>query len=140
MAQIEKLLVTQLISFINSRKDDYRLPCYITFGYPYDLTGEALWVQVLGGTRKTKKYLRGKYEGEFPFAVYYRLSGAAMGGIEAKMLIPHEQLAELFDAETPKFDGYTVQQIEMTKQPTIFSRSEDGTTVYQSVWKMTYKN
>lgn len=62
--RVEKLLVTQLVNCINENKDDIGLPCYVTFGAPQTLTGEAMWLQTLGGTREIKKYIRGKYKGE----------------------------------------------------------------------------
>ena len=87
--RVEKLLVTQLVNCINENKDDIGLPCYVTFGAPQTLTGEAMWLQTLGGTREIKKYIRGKYKGELSFAVYYRLSAVQMDGIEANLIVPH---------------------------------------------------
>ena len=140
--RVEKLLVTQLVNCINENKDDIGLPCYVTFGAPQTLTGEAMWLQTLGGTREIKKYIRGKYNGELSFAVYYRLSAVQMDGIEANLIVPHEQLSEWFDDihNTPVFDGLTVEDICMTKQPSLFRKTEDGEVTYQSIWVMTYKN
>lgn len=142
MARVEKLLVTQLTNCINSSKDNIKLPCFVTFGAPESLTGEAMWLQSLGGERAVKRYLRGKYKGELSFAVYYRMSAVQMNGIEACLIVPHEQLSEWFDdnRNIPKFDGYTIEDIRMTKQPTLFRKTEDGEVTYQSIWVMTYKN
>jgi len=133
MQSVENLLITQLINAINDNIADIGLPCGVTLGVQ-TVSGKAIWIQALGGMKKTKIYLRGRYSGEFPFAVYYRLSGAEMGGIEAKMFVPHEQLAEWFDKNNWRLslDNYIVQDIAMTAQPTIYSKGEDGTTVYQS--------
>lgn len=142
MARVEKLLVTQLVNCINDNKEDIMLPCYVTFGAPETLTGESMWLQSLGGARTVKQYLRGKYKGELSFAVYYRMSAVQMNGIEACLIVPHEQLSEWFDdnRNIPKFDGYTIEDIRMTKQPTLFRKTEDGEVTYQSIWVMTYKN
>lgn len=139
--KIEKLLAVQLINYINDNKDIISLPCFITFGAPKSLTGEALWLQTLGGG-VYKKYLRGKIKGNLNFAVYYRMSAAETEGFEAKLLIPHEQLSEWFDElkTMPIFNGYTITDICMTKRPTLFRKGEDGEITYQSLWCMNYAN
>lgn len=133
MQSVETLLITQLINEINDNISDIELPCGVTLGVQ-TVSGKAIWLQPLGGAKKIKIYIRGRYTGEFPFAIYYRLSGSEMGGIEAQMLLPHERLAEWFDDQNGRLilDDYSIQGIEMTAQPTIYSKSEDGTTVYQS--------
>lgn len=140
MAQLEKLIITQLINYLNDNKDNVGLPCYVAFGAPDSMTGKALWFQALGGTRVTRQYIRGKFKGELSLALYYRLSAAEMDGIEANMLIPHETLAEWFEENTPIFEGCTLQKIEMTKNPTVFSKTDSGEITYQSIWIITYKN
>lgn len=139
--KIEKLLAVQLINYLNDNKDNVELPCFITFGAPQSLTGEALWLQLLGGGAY-KKYLRGKFKGNFNFAVYYRMSATETEGFEAKLLIPHEQLSEWFDnlKTMPIFDDYTIADIGMTKHPTLFQKGEDGEITYQSLWCMDYQN
>lgn len=138
---IEKLLAVQLINYLNDNKDSVGLPCFITFGTPQSLTGEALWLQMLGGS-PYKRYLRGKFKGNFNFAVYYRMSATETEGLEAKLLVPHEQISEWFDSlkTMPIFDGYTITDIEMTKHPTLFRKGEDGEITYQSLWCMNYQN
>lgn len=138
---IEKLLAVQLVNYINSNKENISLPCYVSLGAPNRISGMNMWIQLLGGVA-VKKYLRGKIKGDFNFAVYFRMSASDTGGFEAMLLVPHETLAEHFDSlkEMPVFEKYTISDISMVKQPTIFSRSADGEITYQSLWTMEYHN
>lgn len=140
MAQLEKLIITQLVNYINDNKNNIKLPCYVSFGAPERLTGKAMWFQALGGTKVVKKYIRGKILGELSLSLYYRLSETEMNGIEANMLIPHELLSEWFEKQLPYFDGCQLQSIEMTKNPSVFGKTDDGEVTYQSIWAITYKN
>lgn len=137
---IERLLAVQLTNYINDNITAIGLPKYITLGAPVSLSGEALWLQLLGSST-IKQYLRGGKKGTFDFAIYYRMSASQTDGYEAKLLVPHEQLSDHFDelTEMPKFKDYTITNIEMTKSPTIFRKSEDGEITYQSLWRMDYQ-
>lgn len=135
---VEKLLVSQLIDYINSKTAEIPLPCYVTLGLPLKTEGQALWVQVLGKAQPIQKYIRAKYSGTFPFALYYRLSAKELDGIEAKMMIPSENLELFVIDKRLEFDGYYISKIEQTKGATIFTRGEDGSVIYQSLWQATF--
>lgn len=135
---VEKLLISQLIDHINSHISDIPLPCYVMLGLPLKTEGEALWVQVLGKAQPQQKYIRAKYSGKFPFALYYRMGTKELDGIEAKMMIPSENLEIYLVDRKFTFDGVYISKIEQTKGAAIFSRGEDGSVTYQSLWSATF--
>lgn len=136
---VERLLVTQLVNLINENNDKIGLPCGITIGVQ-TFDGEAMWLQALGGTKLIKQYIRGRYLGEFPFVVYYRLSMPELAGIEAKMFVPFEKLADWFDDNQNSFilDDYVIKDITMTRQPAPMVPSADGTIIYQAHFNFKY--
>lgn len=135
---VEKLLVSQLIDYINQNKDNISLPCYVMLGLPLKTEGEALWLSVLGKAQPQQKYIRAKFSGTFPFALYYRMTAKELDGMEAKMMIPSENLEIFLVDKQLDFDGIYISKIEQTKGAAIFSRSEDGSVTYQSLWSATF--
>ena len=143
---VEKLLITQFVNYINACIESQVLdmPDYITIGTPFYSSGAGLWVQILGNATPSQKYLRGKYHGSLPFALYYRLSSAELDGIEAKMLIPSENMeAYLFGLQVanayPTFDGFIIKEITQTKGANPFRKDQDGTIIYQSLWTIDFE-
>lgn len=136
---VENLIITQFVNYINSVWRDIPLPCCVTIGSPFLVTGESLYIQILGKAQLVRKYIRGKYSGTLPFALYYRLSKTEIDGIEAKLLIPSENLEMFLIERTFDWNGYNIKRIEQTKGGTPFSKSEDGTIVYQSLWEIEFE-
>ena len=138
---VEKLLITQFVNFLNDSKESMTLdlPDYVRIGTPFMTSGIGLWVQVLGNAEPNQKYLRGKFQGSLPFALYYRLSAAELNGIEAKMIIPSENLEDFSSENTPVFDNFRVRKGTQTKGASPFSKGEDGTVIYQSLWRIDFE-
>ena len=137
---IEKLLITQLVNYINDHISDIGLPCYVTIGTPFYATGTGLWAQVLGRAQAAQKYLRGPYSASYPFALYYRQSATEVNGYEASMLLPFENLDEYLTDETFDFDGYHITKIYQSQGASPFQKGEDGTLIYQATFTIEFTN
>lgn len=97
-------------------------------------------MQQLSGTRILRKYINGSFTGEWPFAVYVRLAGSDT----AKRLDAVAILESLNDwittADLPDIgNNRTANGFEMTALPSIAATYEDGSTDYQAIFKLEYK-
>ena len=136
---VENLIITQFVNTINNVYQDIPLPCYVMIGSPLYTKGESLYIQILGKAQMQRKYIRGKFSGVLPFALYYRMSETEIDGIEAKMLIPSESLEVYLIDRKYDFTGFKINKIEQTKGGSPFSRSESGTIIYQSLWQIEFE-
>ena len=137
----EKLLISQILNWLNSQIQAHELefPCYITLGSPMYTTGEGIWVQLSGKAQPTQKYLRGKITSTLSFSLYYRLTDAHINGIEAVMLIPSETLENFLLTHKPQTDNFLIKRFIQTNGGVPFSRGDDGTLVYQSLWQIDFE-
>lgn len=97
-------------------------------------------MQQLSGTVITRKYIDGSFTGSWPFAVYVRISGTDT----AKRLDAVKTLEEI-DAwlkvnPLPNLgDNRVAEEIEMTSLPAVAATYEDGSTDYQAIFRLNYK-
>lgn len=137
----EKLLVSQILNWLNAQiqAEELDLPCYISLGSPMYTTGEGLWVQLSGKAQPTQKYIRGRYAATLSFSLYYRLTDAHINGVEAVMLIPSETLEDFLQTHKPTLDGFKIKKFVQTNGGAPFSRGDDGTLIYQSLWQIDFE-
>ena len=131
---IDRLLIVQLVNWINSRLDEIPLPCPLLIGSGED-TGEQLWIQALAGTTKAREYADGGYIGNLPFAVYYQQTNPEN---PAALDVPLWNLAQFFESHSPALDIARAESVEMTSTPNAFFRGEDGTGVNQAVFRLNF--
>lgn len=143
---VDKLLITQFVNYLNEqiKEQALLLPEYITIGTPFYTSGRGIWFQLMGTAEVKRKYIRGRFCGSLPFSMYYRMSAAELNGIEAKMLIPSENLdaflSELKVSDSlPQFTNFYIKDIQQTRSATPFRNGEDGTTTYQSIWNIDFE-
>lgn len=97
-------------------------------------------MQQLAGTRILRKYIDGSFKGAWPFAVYVRLAGTDTAKrLDAVATL--ESLNEwLMTATPPELGpGRVPDEFQMTALPAIAATYEDGSTDYQALFQITYK-
>ncbi len=137
----EKLVISQILNWLNSKiqSEELELPCYISLGSPLYTTGEGIWVQLSGKAQPTQKYLRGRITSTLSFSFYYRLTDAHINGIEAVMLLPSETLENFLLTNKPQLEDFKINKFIQTNGGVPFSRGDDGTLIYQSLWQIDFE-
>ncbi len=108
----------------------------------------SMMFQPLSGVKKSKQYVNGSYNGEFPFAVYVRaVSSDTKTKIDARRILT--SLDEWMSEKNEKKQyvnlpvlsgGNTAIKIEMTSTPSIAAEYDNGTNDYQAIFTLTYKH
>lgn len=133
---IDKLLIVQLVNWLNEKKEEIPLSVPVLLDDHED-TGEQIWIQPLAATKIIKQYTSGNYIGQLPFAVYYQLTNPEK---MALLDVPLWALGEYFENHKPELDGFQLIDIEMNATPAPFSRTDSGTFANQAVFQLIYKN
>lgn len=97
-------------------------------------------MQQLSGTVVLRKYVDGSFIGQWPFAVYVRISGSDTAKkLEAQKIL--EQIGDwMSEAELPDIGaGRVPEEIDMEGLPYIAAAYEDGSIDYQAVFRLGYK-
>ncbi len=97
-------------------------------------------MQQLSGTRILRRYIDGSFTGAWPFAVYVRMAASDTAKkFDAVSLL--ETLNQwLMTQPVPDLGtGRTATQFEMTSLPSIAATYEDGSTDYQAIFQLEYK-
>lgn len=97
-------------------------------------------MQQLSGTRILRRYIDGSFTGAWPFAVYVRMSASDTAKkFDAVSLL--ETLNQwLMTQPVPDLGtGRTATRFEMTSLPSIAATYEDGSTDYQAIFQLEYK-
>ena len=97
-------------------------------------------MQQLSGTVITRRYIDGSFTGSWPFAVYVRISGTdtakrfdAVKTLEAiGTWLKASPLPDLGE-------NRVADEIEMTSLPAVAATYEDGSTDYQAIFSLNYK-
>lgn len=113
-----------------------------------DKRESSMMFQPLSGTKKSRAYVNGSYNGEFPFAVYVRASNLdTKHKLDARKILNSldEWLSKKNDKKEfinlPKLSGgNTAIKIEMTSTPSIAARYDNGTDDYQAIFSLSYKH
>lgn len=97
-------------------------------------------MQQLSGTRILRRYIDGSFTGAWPFAVYVRMAASDTAKkFDAVSLL--ETLNQwLMTQPVPDLGtGRTATRFEMTSLPSIAATYEDGSTDYQAIFQLEYK-
>ena len=97
-------------------------------------------MQQLSGTRILRRYIDGSFTGAWPFAVYVRMAASDTAKkFDAVSLL--ETLNQwLMTQPVPDLGtGRTATGFEMTSLPSIAATYEDGSTDYQAIFQLEYK-
>ena len=131
----DRLLLVQLVNWLNGRAEEIPLPCPILID-DHGRSGRQLWLQPLAGTAVSKRYTGGGYLGSIPFAAYYQETRPReMAGLD----VPLWNLGGFLEAHTPEIPIAQVHRVEMTGTPAGFSRDDSETYVNQAIFNMTYR-
>lgn len=108
----------------------------------------SMMFQPLSGTKKTKIYVNGSYNGEFTFAIYIRTVNLdTKHKLDARKIL--NSLDEWFSEKNDKKEfknlpslpnGNTAIKIEMTSTPSIAARYDNGIDDYQAIFSLSYKH
>lgn len=108
----------------------------------------SMMFQPLSGAKTSKRYINGSYNGEFPFAVYFRaVASDTKTKLDARRLL--NSLDEWMSEKNEKKEyihlpvlsgGNTAIKIEMTSTPSIAACYDNGTDDYQAIFKLSYKH
>ena len=97
-------------------------------------------MQQLSDTRILRRYIDGSFTGAWPFAVYVRMAASDTAKkFDAVSLL--ETLNQwLMTQPVPDLGtGRTATRFEMTSLPSIAATYEDGSTDYQAIFQLEYK-
>lgn len=113
-----------------------------------DKSESSMMFQPLSGTKKSRTYVNGSYNGEFPFAIYVRAVNLdTKHKLDARKIL--NSLDEWFSQKNDKKEfinlpklsgGNTAIKIEMTSTPSIAARYDNGTDDYQAIFLLSYKH
>lgn len=97
-------------------------------------------MQQLAGTRILRRYIDGSFVGQWPFAVYVRMS-ASDTAKKFNAVSTLEDLNEWLSSEQlPDLGiGRTANKFEMTALPSIAATYDDGSVDYQAIFQLEYK-
>ena len=97
-------------------------------------------MQQLSGTRIMRRYIDGSFTGAWPFAVYVRMSASDTAKKFDAVSILETLNQWLMTQPVPDLGtGRTATRFEMTSLPSIAATYEDGSTDYQAIFQLEYK-
>ena len=97
-------------------------------------------MQQLSGTRIMRRYIDGSFTGAWPFAVYVRMSASDTAKKFNAVSILETLNQWLMTQPVPDLGtGRTATRFEMTSLPSIAATYEDGSTDYQAIFQLEYK-
>lgn len=131
----EVLIIKSVLDYINSHKSDMNLPCEVELE---DIApkGLSMSLQQITGEKYTTKDIVGNENGSFPFAIYSQNTNVD----KLDIIKPLWNISKYFDNHNQEIiisNSITVN-IEMTGTPGLYSRSKDGTVIYQAIYKLEY--
>jgi hypothetical protein len=131
----EALIVKGVLDYINEHIEDIGLPCEIELE---DIApkGMSMSLQQITGDKYTSKDIVGNENGSFPFAIYSQNTNVD----KLDIITPLWNISKYFDGHNQEIElnnSITVN-IEMTGTPGLYSRSKDGTVIYQAIYKVEY--
>ena len=131
----EVLIIKSVLDYTNDHKADMGLPCDIELE---DIApkGLSMSLQQITGEKYTEKDIVGNENGSFPFAIYSQNTNAD----KLDIIQPLWNISKYFDGHNQEIElskSITVN-IEMTGTPGLYSRSKDGTVIYQAIYKVEY--
>jgi len=135
---LEQLIVVQLANYINEHAAEIPLPCLMEIDNS-ETSGEQLSLFPIGGGKILRQYVDGDYIGNFPFAINYQLSPAAISGEYAKLYIPLWNISNFLEkVKRFEFPYAQIQSIEMTGLPVEYKRESDGVKINQAKFNLKY--
>ena len=97
-------------------------------------------MQQLSGTRIMRRYIDGSFTGAWPFAVYVRMSASDTAKKFDAVSVLETLNQWLMTQPVPDLGtGRTATRFEMTSLPSIAATYEDGSTDYQAIFQLEYK-
>ena len=97
-------------------------------------------MQQLSGTRILRRYIDGSFKGAWPFAVYVRMSASDTAKKFDAVSVLETLNQWLMTQPVPDLGtGRTATRFEMTSLPSIAATYEDGSTDYQAIFQLEYK-
>lgn len=97
-------------------------------------------MQQLSGTRIMRRYIDGSFTGAWPFAVYVRMAASDTAKKFDAVSVLETLNQWLMTQPVPDLGtGRTATRFEMTSLPSIAATYEDGSTDYQAIFQLEYK-
>lgn len=97
-------------------------------------------MQQLSGTRILRRYIDGSFTGAWPFAVYVRMAASDTAKKFNAVSLLETLNQWLMTQPVPDLGtGRTATRFEMTSLPSIAATYEDGSTDYQAIFQLEYK-
>lgn len=97
-------------------------------------------MQQLSGTRILRRYIDGSFKGAWPFAVYVRMAASDTAKKFDAVSVLETLNQWLMTQPVPDLGtGRTATRFEMTSLPSIAATYEDGSTDYQAIFQLEYK-
>lgn len=136
---IEEVIAQHVIDHLNAWEDK---PCAIKLEFPKRNTGNLMMIMSpLSGTVIGRSYIDGSFVGNWPFAVYVRISSVDSDKRMTATGILNALGDWLISADLPVFedDRYLPIKFEMTSYPSVSMEYDDGTTDYQAIYSLKYR-
>lgn len=133
----DSVLGEAVLDHLNAWEDK---PCELSLEFPARAPIRyAMAMQPLSGSVYIRRYVDGSGICGWPFAVLVRFTNADDGKRLAAPGILMSLLAFLKTAPLPDLgEGRVANYFEMTAQPAVSARYEDGTMDYQAVYRLVY--
>lgn len=134
----DSIIATAMLNHLNSWPDK---PSHINLEIMEKAPIQSsMAMQQLSGTVINRKYIDGSFTGYWPFAIYVRISGTDTAKRLDAVKTLDEINAWLQDNPLPNLgDNRVADEIEMTSLPAVAATYEDGSTDYQAIFRLNYK-